>query len=78
MVKNHLSRIKDEIEDVPVTYIDENGNPIDYIGTFEIEDTGGDERIKNGNCIDIYIPSYQEAINFGRKQVIVYLIEAKG
>lgn len=58
--------------------VDGNGNPIDYIGTFEIEDTGGDERIKNGNCIDIYIPSYQEAINFGRKQVLVYLIEAKG
>lgn len=58
--------------------VDGNGNPIDYIGTFEIEDTGGDERIRNGNCIDIYIPSYQEAINFGRKQVLVYLIEAKG
>ena len=48
------------------------------IGTYEIEDTGGDERIVNGNCIDIYIPDYDAAIEFGRKDVVVYLIEAKG
>ena len=48
------------------------------IGTYEIEDTGGDERIKNGNCIDIFMDSRDECINFGRKQVLVYLIEAKG
>lgn len=58
--------------------VDENGNPMDYIGTYEIEDTGGDERIKNGNCIDIFMDSRDECINFGRKQVLVYLIEAKG
>ena len=57
---------------------DENGEPLHYIGTYEIEDTGGDERIKNGNCIDIFIPDYNAAIEFGRKQVVVYLIEAKG
>lgn len=57
---------------------DEKGNALDYIGTYEIEDTGGDERIRNGNCIDIYIPDYEEAIQFGRKQVVVYLLEAKG
>ena len=57
---------------------DENGNPLDYIGTYEIEDTGGDYRIKNGNCIDIYIPDYDKAIEFGRQNVVVYLIEAKG
>ena len=58
--------------------LDENGQPFEYIGTYEIEDTGGDYRIKNGNCIDIYIPDYDAAIEFGRKQVVVYLIEAKG
>lgn len=57
---------------------DEKGNALDYIGTYEIEDTGGDERIRNGNCIDIYIPDYEDAIQFGRKQVVVYLLEAKG
>lgn len=57
---------------------DENGEARDYIGTYEIEDTGGDERIRNGNCIDIYIPDYDKAVEFGRKQVVVYLIKAKG
>lgn len=57
---------------------DENGQVLDYIGTYEIEDTGGDERIKNGNCIDIYIPDHDACIEFGRKKVVVYLIEAKG
>ena len=57
---------------------DENGNPLDHIGTYEIEDTGGDYRIKNGNCIDIYIPDYDKAVEFGRQKVVVYLIEAKG
>ena len=57
---------------------DKNGEPLDYIGTYEIEDTGGDYRIKNGTCIDIYIPDYAKAKEFGRKQVVVYLLEAKG
>lgn len=57
---------------------DSEWKPLDYIGTYEIEDTGGDERIKNGNCIDIYISDYDAAIKFGRKNVVVYLIEAKG
>lgn len=58
--------------------LDAEGEPFNYIGTYEIEDTGGDERIKNGNCIDIYIPDQNAAVEFGRKQVVVYLIEAKG
>ncbi len=58
--------------------LDEVGQPYEYIGTYEIEDTGGDYRIKNGNCIDIYIPDHDAAVEFGRKQVVVYLIEAKG
>lgn len=57
---------------------DENGEPLDYIGIYEIEDTGGDYRIKNGTCIDIYVPDYSEAISFGRKDVVVYLFDAKG
>lgn len=56
----------------------ENWEPLEHMGTYEIEDTGSDERIKNGNCIDIFMNSYEEAIQFGRKQVVVYLIEAKG
>lgn len=50
----------------------------ELIGIYEVEDTGGDYRIKNGQCIDIYIPDYESCINFGRQDVIVYLLEAKG
>lgn len=50
----------------------------ELIGTYEVEDTGGDYRIKNGQCIDIYIPDYESCINFGRQDVIVYLLDAKG
>ena len=50
----------------------------ELIGIYEVEDTGGDDRIKNGQCIDIYIPSHEEAIQFGRQNVIVYLLDAKG
>ena len=57
---------------------DENGQALDYIGTYEIEDTGGDYRIKNGSCIDIYIPDYDKCIEFGRQKVVVYLMDAKG
>lgn len=57
---------------------DENGNPLDYIGTYEIEDTGGDYRIKNGNCIDIFMSSRAECLEFGRRKVVVYLLDAKG
>ena len=57
---------------------DENGNSLDYIGTYEIEDTGWDERIKNGNCIDIFMSSRAECLEFGRRKVVVYLLDAKG
>lgn len=50
----------------------------ELIGFYEVEDTGGDYRIKNGKCIDIYIPDYDSAMEFGRQDVIVYLVDAKG
>lgn len=56
----------------------DEGHPVDFIGTYEIEDTGGDYRIKNGSCIDIFMDSYEDAINFGRQDVVVYLVDAKG
>lgn len=52
----------------------EDGSIGDHIGVYEIHDTGGDYRIKNGTVIDIYIPSYDDAIQFGRKDVYVYLV----
>jgi len=50
----------------------------ELIGIYEVEDTGGDYRIKNGQCIDIFMKDYESAITFGRQDVIVYLMDAKG
>lgn len=52
----------------------EDGSIGNHIGVYEIHDTGGDYRIKNGTVIDIYIPSYDDAIQFGRQDVYVYLV----
>lgn len=53
---------------------DANGNIGDLIGTYIIEDTGG-KPIRSGKVIDIWLPTYDECIAFGRKNVIVYLNE---
>ena len=52
--------------------------PGEFLGYYEIRDTGGNELIKNGQCIDIYNPSLEWCINFGRKKVLAVMIEGKG
>lgn len=47
-------------------------------GIYEIKDTGSDYRIKNGTCIDIYIPDKETCIEYGRQQVYIQLIQADG
>ena len=69
---------KDWIGLTAILYTDDNGKVGELIGIYEILDTGGDERIKNGTCIDIYIPDYKEAKEYGRKSVFVQLVDAKG
>lgn len=44
------------------------------IGTYEVCDTGADERIVNGDCIDIWNPSKEWCKEFGRQKVIVFLV----
>lgn len=61
-----------------IVYENFDGKPGDLIGIYEIEDTGGDERIKEGRCIDIYIPDYDAYVEFGRQNVIVFIVDAKG
>lgn len=41
---------------------------IDGMGYFRAEDTGG---VIRGNKLDIWFPSHEEALEFGRKQVRV-------
>ena len=75
----YAAMAKEYIGKTAVVYeADENGEPLDYIGIYEIEDTGGDYRIKNGTCIDIFMESREECISFGRRNVVVYLLNAKG
>lgn len=49
-----------------------------FLGYYEIKDTGGNELIRNGQAIDIYNPSLEWCINFGRKNVWVVLIKGEG
>ncbi len=42
-----------------------------YTGTYKVTDTGGAIR---GKKIDIYVPSYQEAIRFGRQKIKVKVL----
>lgn len=62
-----------------IVYFDE-GNGIEsknYLGTFIVEDTGG-EPIQQGYVIDVFIEDYDEAIQFGSRDVIVVLVDAEG
>lgn len=59
-------------------YENDNGNPGEFLGYYECLDTGGDSRIKEGKCVDIYNPSKEWCINFGRKKVLAVIIEGKG
>ena len=45
---------------------------IEGYGTYIAEDTGG---VVKGNIIDIYIPGYDNCINFGRRTAKVYLLD---
>lgn len=47
----------------------DDGSPGDFIGYFEVLDTGGDYRIQNGDVIDIYHPSKEWCKQFGRQKV---------
>lgn len=51
-----------------IPYFENNGNG----GVFEVQDRGG---AIQGNKIDIYFNTHQEALNFGRRNITVYVLE---
>ena len=51
-------------------YTNNNGKPGELIGTYTVEDTGG-EPIQTGSVIDIWLPTEDECFQFGRKCVLV-------
>lgn len=52
--------------------------PGEFLGYYEIKDTGSHELIQNGQAIDIYNPSLEWCRNFGRKNVWVVLRKGVG
>lgn len=63
---------------VAAVYEDAGGYPGEFLGYYECLDTGGDERIRNGTVLDIYNPDREWCIRFGRKKVLVELIDGEG
>lgn len=57
-----------------VVYSDNDGEIGNLIGIYKVEDTGG-KPIRNGQILDIWMPTYDECIQFGRKKVHVYILE---
>lgn len=54
-------------------YTNNAGQPGKLIGTYTIEDTGG-EPIRTGSVIDIWLPTEDECFQFGRKCVLVEVL----
>ena len=54
-------------------YTNNAGQPGKLIGTYTIEDTGG-EPISTGSVIDIWLPTESECFEFGRKCVLVEIL----
>ena len=54
-------------------YTNNNGKPGKLIGTYTVEDTGG-EPIQTGSVIDIWLPTEDECFQFGRKCVLVEVL----
>lgn len=69
---------KDWIGLTAIVYTDDNGEVGELLGIYEILDTGGDYRIKEGKCIDIYMMDKQDCIEWGRRNVWIQLVDAKG
>ena len=69
---------KEWIGQTAILYVDDAGKIGELIGIYEILDTGGDERIKNGDCIDIYMQDRNKCLEWGRKKIWVQIVDAKG
>lgn len=55
-------------------YRNANGSVGELIGEYVIEDTGG-ESIQNGSVIDIWMPTRDECLQFGRRLVYVEIVD---
>lgn len=51
----------------------DNGDLGKFLGYYDVRDTGSSP-IREGKVIDIWMPTYDECIQFGRCKVIVYIL----
>lgn len=58
-----------------LVFYEEDGEPGNLYGLMEFQDTGGDERIKNGEVIDIFMEEYDDCIEWGRKDVFLLFLD---
>lgn len=69
---------REHFGEIAIVYkIDKFGNIGDFIGYFEVQDTGS-EPIRKGRVLDIWVPDYKTARKFGGRKVLVKYIKAKG
>lgn len=52
-------------------------HPENYIGTYQIRDTGS-ENIRKGYVVDIWMEKYNDCMQFGSKRIIFQVIESEG
>lgn len=60
-----------------VVYENKDGKPGELIGFYECLDTGGQE-IQDGKTLDVYIPDEEACRSFGRRKVLVLLVDGEG
>ena len=60
-----------------VIYLNKGGELGEFLGYYEITDTGGDN-IQNGKVIDIWMETEDECFQFGNRKVYVVLIKGVG
>lgn len=59
---------------VIIYYEHKDGTLGECLGCFDVKDTGGDN-IQAGRVIDIWMPTYEQCKQFGRRRVAVFLID---
>jgi len=52
-------------------------SPDRFLGIYTVEDTGS-ESIRKGYVVDVFVPDYNEAIQFGSKDIIYQVVDANG
>ena len=62
---------------VVAIYIEnKDGSLGEFLGYFDVSDTGG-ENIRAGRVVDIWMPTEDICFQFGRKRVVVFLMDGK-